>query len=180
MVARPTFFFVAVCSSGWSWFPGTWSCAVDVASGLPLWRASWPCVGAPCLVRSGCWRCANQLSCSRCAFPYQGLAPLDLLGGCAGHVEASPEPGSWCLPLAPPWWGCWAGSALYPFGAPRWGWPLLVSPALVSGCVRCSGFAHVEPVTQRSGFPYCLSPHKGLSRCIGALSCGRQHIPLRL
>ena len=34
-------------------------------------------------------------------FPYQGLPPLDLLGGCAGRAEALREPGSWCLPLAP-------------------------------------------------------------------------------
>ena len=33
--------------------------------------------------------------------PAGGFAPPDLLGGCAGHVEAGQEPCSWCLPLAP-------------------------------------------------------------------------------
>ena len=38
----------------------------------------------------------------RGAFPQPGgLSPPALLGGCAGHVEAGGEPGSWCLPLAP-------------------------------------------------------------------------------
>ena len=54
---------------------------------------------APCRVRS--------LSVLRSAFltPWclsrpRGLAPLDLLGGCAGHLKAGREPGSLCLPLA--------------------------------------------------------------------------------
>ena len=36
-----------------------------------------------------------------CLPPPRGLSPPALLGGCAGHVEAGPEPGSLCLPLAP-------------------------------------------------------------------------------
>ena len=36
-----------------------------------------------------------------CLSPPRGLSPPDLLGGCAGHVEAGREPGSLCLPLAP-------------------------------------------------------------------------------
>ena len=37
---------------------------------------------------------------------------------------------------------CWAHSASYPFGAPRWGsWR--VPPASISGCVRCGDFACV-------------------------------------
>ena len=36
-----------------------------------------------------------------CLHPPRGVSPPALLGGCAGHVEASREPGSLCLPLAP-------------------------------------------------------------------------------
>ena len=80
----------------WRLWLGTCPRAVVVAGGLPLWRASWPRVGAPLLVRSGRSWCSGRLSGRRGAFPHPAL-----LGGCAGHVEAGREPGSLCLPLAP-------------------------------------------------------------------------------
>ena len=52
-------------------------------------------------------------------------------------------------------------SASYPFGAPQWGCPLRVPQASVLGCVRCGGFACVNPVTDASGFPYRLSCDRG-------------------
>ena len=93
-------FCLLFCGTGRPWLPGTWSCAVAVAGSVPLCCASWPRVGGPRLVRSGFSRCAARLPRRRGAFPYLRLTPLDLLGGCAGHVEAIQEPGSWCPPLA--------------------------------------------------------------------------------
>ena len=52
---------------------GRFFCAVVVAGGVPLWRASWPRIRAPCFVRSGCSRCAGRISCRRGAFPYRVL-----------------------------------------------------------------------------------------------------------
>ena len=86
----------------WPLWPGTCPCAVVVSGGVPLWRAPWPRVGAPRLVRSGRSRRSGRLFMSPwCLHPPWGLSPPALLGGCAGHLEASREPGSLCLPLAP-------------------------------------------------------------------------------
>ena len=82
----------------------------------------------------------------------------------------------WPLPRQ----GCWARSASYLFGAPRWGCPWQVLPASVLGCVRCGGLACVDPVTDASGFPYCPSCDRGLGRCTGAVSCGRRQRPFRV
>ena len=104
----PVPWFVAVCAR----CPGlqhpvavvAWHLSVCLGCGRR--RASLVCLlalrwyAAPCPVRS--------LSVLRSAFPTpwwlspsRGLAPPDLLGDCAGHVEAGREPGSLCLPLAP-------------------------------------------------------------------------------
>ena len=67
------------------------------------------------------------------------------VGGCAGHLEAGREPGSWCLPLAPRGGG--AGLApRHTRSGPRCGvsCPWRVPPASVSGFVRCGGFACVD------------------------------------
>ena len=90
-----------VCSTRRRFLPGTWSCAVVFACGVPFWLASWLCVGALRIVSPGCSRCAGRLFRRRGAFPYRGLTPPDLPGGCAGHVEAGQELGSWRPPLAP-------------------------------------------------------------------------------
>ena len=52
VLARPTRFWCGLSPFGWLRLLGTWFCALVVAGGVPLWRASWPSVGAPCLVRS--------------------------------------------------------------------------------------------------------------------------------
>ena len=90
-----------VCGTRWPSLLGTCPCPWAVASGVPLWCASWPRVGAPRLVRSGCSPCSGQLSRRRGACPHPGACrPHDLLGCCAGGVEAIRESGSLCLPLA--------------------------------------------------------------------------------
>ena len=51
-----------VCGTRWPLSLGTCSCSLAVAGGVPLWRASWPRVGVPCLVRSGRSRCFGRPS----------------------------------------------------------------------------------------------------------------------
>ena len=165
----------------WPLWPGTCPRAVVVDGGVPLWRASWPRFGAPLLVLSGCSRCSGRLPLRRGAFPHPG--------GCRPRLYWVAARGRWRLaanrahcacrwPL--PRQGRWARSALYPFGAPRWGCPWRVPPASVFGCVRCAGLACVDPVTDASGFPYSPSCDGGLGWCTGAVSCGRQHRPFRV
>ena len=165
----------------WPLWPGTCPRAVVVAGGVPLWRASSPCVGAPRLVRSGRSRCSGRLSRRRGAFPQPG--------GCRSRLYSVAARGTWrpaenraqCACHWPlPRQGRWAHSASYPFRAPRWGCPWRVPPASVLGCVRCGGLACVDPVTDASGFPYRLSCDGGLGRCTGAVSCGRRHRPFRV
>ena len=51
-----------VCGTRWPLLLGSCPYAVVVAGGVPLWRASWPRVGAPRLVLSGPSRCSGRLS----------------------------------------------------------------------------------------------------------------------
>ena len=162
------------------WF-GTCPPTVVVADCVPLWRASWPRVGAPLLVRSCRTRCSGRLSCRRGAFPHPG--------GCGPRLYWMAARGTWrpaenrahCACRWPlPRQGRWARSASYPFGAPQWACPWRVPPVLVSGCVRCGGLACVDPVTDASGFPYRPSFNGGLGLCTGAVSCGRQRGPFRV
>ena len=153
---------------------GTRPCASVVSGGVPLWRAFWPRVWAPRLVRSGRSRCSGRLSRRGGAFPriYWTAArgtwrPAENRALCACR---------WPLPRP----RRWAPSASYPFGAPRCGCFWRVPPATVLGCVRCGALACVDPVTDRSGFPYHSASDKRLSRCTRAVSCGRGHRPLRV
>ena len=88
--------------------PSTSSCAVVLAAGVPVWRALWPRVGTPRLVRSGHSRCAARFY-RRCGAVTAGFLATHVvrgssgfcLCGFAGPLEASGEPGSWCLPASP-------------------------------------------------------------------------------
>ena len=148
---------------------------------MPLWRTSWPCVGAPCLVWSGRSWCSGWLS-RRCGafldprgcrprlywMAAQGTwRPAEYRAGCACR---------WPLPRQ----GGWGRSAVYLFGAQRWGCPGQVSPASVLGCLRCGGWACVDLVTNASGFEYRPSFDGGLGWCTGAVSCGPRHLPFRV
>ena len=165
----------------WPLWLGTCTRAVVVAGGVPLWRASWPCVGVPRLVWSSRCRCFGRLSCRRGAFPHpRGCRPR-LYWVAARDTWRHSENRALCACRWPlPRQGRWARSALYPFGAPQWGCPWRVPPASVLGCVRCGGLACVDPVTDASGFPYRPSFNGGLGRCTGAVSCGRRHRPFRV
>ena len=165
----------------WPLWLGTCPCAVVVAGGVPLWRASWPRVGAPLLVRSGRYRCSGRLSRRRGAFPHPGGCRPRLYWVAARGTWRPAENRAHCACRWPlPRQGCWARSASYPFRAPRRGCPWRVPPASVLGCVRCGSSACVDPVTDASGFPYRPSFDGGLGRCTGAVSCGRRHRPFRV
>ena len=162
----------------WPLWLGTCPCAVVVAGGVPLRRASWPRVGAPLFVRSGRSRCSGQLSCRRGAFPHPRSCRSRLYWVAGRGTWRPAENRAHCACRWPlPRQGRWARSASYPFGAPRWGCPWRVPPASVLGCVRCGGLACVDPVTDASGFPYRPSWDGGLGRCTGAVSCARRHRP---
>ena len=122
----------------WPLWLGTCPRAVVVAGGVPLWRASWPRVGAPCPVRSGRSLISGRL-CRRCGAFFHP-------GGCRPRLYWVAARGTWrpaknranCACRWPlPRQGRWARSPSYPLGAPRWGCRWRVPLALVLGCVRC-------------------------------------------
>ena len=160
-----------ICGTRWPLLLGTCPCAMVVAGGVRLWRASWPRVGVPILVRSGRSRCFGRLSRRRGAFPHPGgCRPRLYRAAARGHCACR-----WPLPSQ----GRWACSVPYLFGAPQWG-PSRVPPASVLGCVRRGGLAFVDPVTHACGFLYRPSFDRGLGRCTGAVLCGRRHLPFRV
>ena len=75
----------------WSLLLGTCPCALAVAGGVPLWRASWPRVGALRLVQSGFL--AAPVGFPVDVVPFPCLRGRDLLGDCGGHAEAECQPG---------------------------------------------------------------------------------------
>ena len=109
-----------VCCTWWPLLLGTCPCAVPVASGVPFWRASWPRVGAPHLVRLGHSRCSGLLSCRRGAFPQPGVCRPRLYLAAARGTWRPAENQAHC---ACRWrllrQGCWARSTSHSFGAPR-------------------------------------------------------------
>ena len=167
-----------VRGTSWPLWLGTCPCAVVVAGGVPLWRASWPRVGAPLLVRSGRSRYSGRLSRRRGAFPHpRGCRPW-LYWVAARGTWRPAENRAHCACRWPlPRQGCWARSASYPFRAPRWGCFWRVPLASVLGCVRCGGLACVDPVTDASRFPYRSSCDGGLGRCTGAVLCDADTAP---
>ena len=101
-------------------------------------RASWPRVGALRLVRSGRSRCSGRLCRHYGAFPHPGgLQPRIYWAAGRGTWRPAENRAVCACPWPLPRQRRWARSASYPFGAPRWGCPWLVPPALVLGCVRC-------------------------------------------
>ena len=168
-----------VCGTRWPLWLGTCPCAVVVAGGVPPWRAWWPRVGVPHLVRSGCSLCSGWLSRHRGAFPHPGGCCPRLYWVAAQGTWRPGENWAYCpcrCPLRRQ--GRWARSTSYPFGAPRWRCPWRVRLASVWGCVRCGGLACVDPVTYASGLLYRPSFDGGLGRCTGAVLCGRRRPPI--
>ena len=151
-------------------------CSLSVCISFRRCLASLACLlplhGAPPLVRSDRSRCSAGLYRRRRASwasrAYRGLSPPDLLGCCAGHVEASPEPGSWCLPLAPAEAGLLGSLRVQPVGGTAMGLSL-AGPSIVDLGLR--GLACGDPVTHTSCFLDRPSFDGGLGRCSGAVLC---------
>ena len=112
--------------------------------------------------------------------PPRGLSPPALLGGCAGHAEAGREPGSTCLPLAPAEAGALGLLRVVPVRGPALGLSLAGPSGFGIGLRVLRWFGVPDPVTDAPGCPNCPSFHGGLSRCTGAVSCGRRHLPFRV
>ena len=106
-----------------------------------------------------------------CLSPPRGLAPPDLLGGCAGHLEASWEPGSLCLSLAPAEAGALGSLRLVPVWGSAMGLSLAGPSGVDPGLRALRWLACVHLVTDASGFPYRPSFDGGLGWCTGADSC---------
>ena len=98
-------------------------------------------LGAPRLVRSGRFRCSGRLYRRRGAFLHPGGLHPRLYWVAARGTRRPAENRAHCACCwPPPRQVRWASSALYPFGAPRWGCPWRVPRATVLGCVRCGGW----------------------------------------
>ena len=143
---------------GWL-LPGTCSCAVVVAGGVPLWRASWPRDGAPRLVLSGRSRCSGWLSRRRGAFPHPGgLRPRFYWVAARGTGRPAKNRAHCACCWPPPRQGRWARSAFYPFSAQRWGCSWRVPPPSVLGCVRCGVWrVWTRSLTRPVSHTACLS-----------------------
>ena len=127
---------------------------LSVCLGCGRQRASLACLvaprGAPRLVRSCRSRCSGRLSRCRGAFPHPGGLRPRLYWAAARGTRRPAENRALCAcRWPPPRRGRWARSASYPFGAPRWGCPWRVPPALVLGCVRCGGWRVWTPSLTR-------------------------------
>ena len=108
------------------------------------------------------------------------LAPSDLLGGCAGHVEAGREPASFRLPVSAAEAAAVGSLRVIPVRGPAVELSLAGPSGVGLGLRALMWFACVDPVTDASGLLYCPAFDKGLGRCTRALSCGRRHRPFRV
>ena len=169
---------VRVCCTRRPLLLGTWSCAVVVAGGVPLWRASWPCIGAPHLAGPVAPGALVGFPVRCGAFPHSGESrPQDYWAITRVTWRTAENLAHGACPGLLLRQGRWARSASYPFGAPRLGYSCWVPPASVFGCVRCGILACVDPVTRASGFLYRTSFDGGIGRCTGAVSCRRRQFP---
>ena len=106
--------------------------------------------GALLLVRSSRSRCSCRLSRRRGAFSQPGGLRPRLYWVAARGTRRPAENRAHCAcRWPPPRQGLWARSALYLFGALRWGCPWRVPPASILGRVRCGGWRVWTPSLTR-------------------------------
>ena len=163
---------VCVCGTRSPLLLGTCPCPLVVACGLALCAAPRPVWSLSVL-----WSAVLVLWCLS---PVQELSLPDLLGGCAGHVEAGRESGSFCLPLAPAEAGAPGSLCDIPVQGPAMGLSVAAPSGFGPRLRALQWFAGVDPVTDASSFPYRLFLDGGLGRCTRAVSCGHRHLPLRV
>ena len=168
-----------VCGTRRPLLLGTCPCALVVAGGVPLWRASWPRVVRRTLSGPVALSAPVVFPDAVVPFPTPRKPPA-LLGGCAGHTEAGREPGALCLPLAPAEAATLGSLRVVPLRGPAMGLSLAGPSGVGLGLRALRWLTCVDPVTDASGFPYRLSFDGGLGRCTGAVLCACRHLPLRV
>ena len=165
--------FIACCARS----PGLRHPAVAVAWHLSVCLgygrrpASLACLVAPHdvpgLVRSGHSRCSSWLSRRHGAFPHpRGLRPRLYWVAAWGTRRPAENRAHCACCWPPPRQGRAAPSALYPFGAPRWGCPWRVPPSSVLDCVRCGGW---RVCTQSLTCPVSAGVPRSTGNSAGAL-----------
>ena len=127
-------------------------------------RASLACLLAPrsavCLVRCRRSQCSGRLlPMPWCLSPARGLSPPDLLGGCAGHVDAGRERGSWLEPQAPAEAGALGSLRVVPVRGPATGFSLAGPCGVGLGLRALWWFASVAPPGCGCPFLVRLQPH---------------------
>ena len=138
------------CGTRWPLLLGTCPCALVLAGGVPLWRASWPRVGAPRLTRSGRSRCSGQLARRRGAFTYPGVFRPRIYWAAARGTWRPAEDRALC-PC--PWPLAGGLLRVVPVRGPAMGL-FLAGPSGVGLGLRAQRLlACVDPVTDASGFP---------------------------
>ena len=120
---------------------GTCPCTLVLAGGVPLWRASWPRVVRRASSGPVALGAPVRFPDAVVPFPTPWGLRTRLYWVAARGTRRPAENRAHCAcRWPPPRQARWATSALYPFGAPRWGCPRRVPPASVLGCVRCGGW----------------------------------------
>ena len=150
-------------------------CALVVAGGVPLWRASW--LGAESLAS------VRSLPVLQSAF----LTPLCLLQArcfrpqiywtAARSEEFGRQPSSLWLPLDSAEAGALNSLRVLPVRGPATGFSIAGPSAVGLLLPALQWYACVDLVTQTPGFPYRLLLDGGLGRCTGAFLCGADTSP---
>ena len=111
------------------------------------------------------------------SFPNRGFRPRTYWAAARGkrRLAENLDPGACRSP--PPRRGRWARSASYSFGAHTWGVP--GSPSGVGLGLRAPRWFDVWG-PGHSGVQLPMQSNGVLSRCTGAVLCGRQHLPFRV
>ena len=138
-----------VCGNRWPFLIGTCPCCL----GCGRQRSCLVCLvalrwcAAPHPVRSLSVRRWALLT-PFCLSPPRGLVSPDLLGGCAGHVEAGQEPGSLCLPVAAVEAAVMGSLCVVPVRGPAMGLSLAGPSVVGLGLRALRWFACVDPDRQ--------------------------------
>ena len=159
---------------------GTCPCALVVAGGVPLWRASWPRVVRRASSGPVALGAPVGFPAAVVPFPTPGACAPGFTGRLRGARRGRPRTGL-IVPAAGPRRSRGASSLrVIPIRGPAMGLSLAGPSGVGLGLRALRWLACVDPVTDASGFPYRPSFDGGLGRCTGAVSCGRRHLPLRV
>ena len=169
-----------VCGTRQPSLLGTCPCALVVACGVPLWRASWPRVVRRALSSPVALRAPIGFPDAVVPFPTPGACAPGFTGWLRGARGSWPRTGL-IVPAAGPRRDRGQGSlCVVPVRGPVMGLSLAGPSGVGLGLRALRWLACVDPVTDASSFPYRPSFDGGLGRCTAAVSCGRRHLPLRV